>query len=153
MKATTNQQCLATQRLPQSQHEINQALMDLKIKPTCQRNAIASVMFSRAQHLSADQVLCLVNKKGVKASRATVYNTLNLFVKHGLIRQVVIDPSKVFYDSNTAFHYHFYNEDSGELSDFMAGDNHFQLTAALPKNTHKSGLDIIVRVKNLTDKT
>ena len=51
-------------------------------------------------------------------SLATVYNTLGLFASKGLIREVIVDPSKVFYDSNTKPHHHFFNVDTGLLRDF-----------------------------------
>ena len=131
-----------------SQTSIQEVLSRLQIKPTQQRKEIANVMLSKPQHLSAEQVLSLVNSKNdTHVSKATVYNTLNLFVEKGLIRQVIIDPTKVFYDSNTFSHYHFYNEDTGELSDFESNDMKFDLMPTLPENTIKTGIDVIVRVK------
>ena len=70
---------------------IQDLLLSQGIKPTSQRNDIAKVMLEKPQHLSAEEVLILVNKKGAYVSKATVYNTLNLFVEKGLIRQVIID--------------------------------------------------------------
>ena len=127
---------------------VQETLLCQNIKPTNQRVEIARVMLSQPQHLSAEQVLTLVNSNGGLVSKATVYNTLNLFVKKGLIKQVIIDPAKVFYDSNTSSHYHFYNEDTGELSDFESTAMNFEAMPSLPENTAKSGIDIIVRVKN-----
>ena len=60
----------------------------------------------RSEHLSADQVLAIVNQRHPETSRATVYNTLNLFVEKKLIREVIVDPNRVFYDPNTRPHYH-----------------------------------------------
>lgn len=118
------------------------------INPTHQRCEIARVMLSKPQHLSAEQVLSLVNANSPHVSKATVYNTLNLFVEKGLIRQVIVDPTKIFYDSNTSSHYHFYNEDTGELSDFKLNDINLTPFPTLPENTVQSGVDVIVRVKN-----
>ncbi|MCZ6804363.1 MAG: transcriptional repressor [Proteobacteria bacterium] len=129
-------------------NSIELILHRLNINPTSQRNKIARVMLSKPQHLSAEQVLSLVNENSGHVSKATVYNTLNLFVEKGLIRQVIIDPAKVFYDPNTSYHYHFYNEDTGELSDFESKDMNFDLLPSLPENTVQSGIDVIVRVKN-----
>ncbi|GJM17722.1 MAG: transcriptional repressor [Thermodesulfobacteriota bacterium] len=127
---------------------IKETLERSNIKPTSQRTEIARVLLSKAQHLSAEQVLHLVNANDGQVSKATVYNTLSLFVKKGLVRQVIIDPTKIFYDSNTSLHYHFYNEDTGELSDFESDDMGFMPIVLLPENTVKSGVDVIVRVKN-----
>src|ERR1700704_1886995 len=91
------------------------------INPTHQRIEIAHALFSRREHLSADQLLAIVNDRHSETSKATVYNTLNLFLEKKLIREVIVDPNKVFYDPNTAAHHHFYNVDTGELTDIAAG--------------------------------
>jgi Fur family transcriptional regulator, iron response regulator len=129
------------------QDSISKILADCNIKPTNQRYEIARVMLNKPQHLSAEQVLSQVNANGGQASKATVYNTLNMFIEKGLIRQVIVDPTKVFYDSNTSHHYHFYNEDTGELSDFNPLKMTFEPEPSLPENTVQSGIDVIVRVK------
>ena len=86
------------------------------INPTHQRIEIAYALFSKQEHLSADQILAAVNTKHSETSKATVYNTLNLFVEKKLIREVIVDPSKVFYDPNTHEHHHFYDVVSGQLT-------------------------------------
>lgn len=128
--------------------EIRSLLLEHSIRPTSQRVQIAGEFLSHPQHLSADQVLSRVNRKETLVSKATVYNTLNLFVEKGLIRQVIVDSSKVFYDSNTASHHHIYNEDTGQLHDIEASRVTLEKTPALPANTVKTGIDIIIRVKN-----
>ncbi|HEX7813061.1 MAG TPA: transcriptional repressor, partial [Burkholderiales bacterium] len=67
------------------------------INPTHQRIEIAYALFSRHEHLSADQVMAIVNERHSETSKATVYNTLNLFLEKMLIREVIVDPNKVFY--------------------------------------------------------
>ena len=133
-----------------SQASIKEILEQFAINPTHQRYEIACAMLSKPQHLSAEQILLLVNSNGAHVSKATVYNTLNLFVSKGLIKQVIIDPTKIFYDSNTSYHCHYYNEDTGELSDFESNDMSFNRNPSLPENTVQSGVDVIVRVKNAT---
>ena len=68
------------------------------INPTHQRIEIAHALFSRCEHLSAEQVMAIVNERHSETSKATVYNTLNLFLEKSLIREVIVDPNKVFYD-------------------------------------------------------
>jgi len=68
------------------------------VAPTHQRLEIAHVLFGRGEHLSADRILALVNERHAETSKATVYNTLNLFRDRGLIREVIVDPKRVFYD-------------------------------------------------------
>jgi len=118
------------------------------ITPTRQRLEIALVMLNRAQHLSADQVLALVNRDGKNVSKATVYNTLGLFSQKGVVREVHIDPNRVFFDSNTGEHYHLYNEDTGILIDIEPADLQLSGSPAVPAGTVLTGVDIIIRVRN-----
>lgn len=118
------------------------------INPTHQRIEIAHAIFSRGEHLSADQILARVNDRASETSKATVYNTLNLFVEKKLIREVIVDPSKVFYDPNPAAHHHFYNVDTGALTDIDARDIRVTGLPALPQGMATEGVDIIVRIRS-----
>ena len=118
------------------------------INPTHQRIEIAHAIFSRGEHLSADQILALVNDRASETSKATVYNTLNLFVGKKLLREVIVDPSKVFYDPNTTPHHHFYDVDTGALTDIDARDIRVTGLPALPQGMAAEGVDIIVRVRS-----
>lgn len=120
------------------QHDIN---------PTHQRIEIAFALFSRQEHLSADQVMLIVNSKHSETSKATVYNTLNLFLEKKLIREVIVDPNKVFYDPNTIPHHHFYDVVNGRLTDIDANDISVQGLPALPDGFETEGVEIIVRVR------
>jgi Fur family iron response transcriptional regulator len=117
------------------------------INPTHQRIEIAYALFSRQEHLSADQVMTIVNDRHAETSKATVYNTLNLFLEKGLIREVIVDPSKVFYDPNTGPHHHLYEVDSGRLTDIKAEDVRIEGLPELPQGMETVGIDLIVRVK------
>ena len=121
------------------------------INPTHQRIEIAHAIFSHGEHLSADRILALVNDRASETSKATVYNTLNLFLEKQLIREVIVDPSKVFYDPNTEPHHHFYNVDSGELTDIDARGIRVTGLPALPRGVKADGVDIIVRIRSGTD--
>jgi Fur family iron response transcriptional regulator len=123
-------------------------LRGLGINPTHQRVEIAHAIFARRVHLSADQILAMVNDRSSETSKATVYNTLNLFLEKKLIREVIVDPSKVFYDPNTEPHHHFYNIDTGELTDIDARDIHVTGLPVLPQGLAAEGVDIIVRVRS-----
>ena len=122
-------------------------LQEHGILPTQQRLLIAAVLLERQQHLSADQVMHLVNGHEHLVSKATVYNTLGLFAKHGLIREVIVDPARVFYDSNTSSHHHFYNIDTGELTDIDSGSMEITELPVTPAGTIAAGVDIIIRVR------
>jgi len=119
------------------------------VSPTNQRVEIAQALFARPQHLSAEQIMQMVNEESdSKASKATIYNTLGLFAKKGLIKEVIVDPSKVFYDSTVSQHFHFYNTDTGELTDIPAGAINIDNLPELPEGTVSTGLEVIVRIKN-----
>jgi len=117
------------------------------INPTHQRIEIAHALFSRQEHLSADQVMAIVNTCHSETSKATVYNTLRLFLEKGLVREVIVDPSKVFYDPNTHPHHHLYEIDSGKLSDIGAEYMQVSGLPPLPAGTVIEGIDLIVRVR------
>ena len=127
--------------------DIGEQLREAGITPTQQRVQIAEILFARPQHMSADQILAVVNSDGPIASKATIYNTLGLFARKGLVREVIVDPSKVFYDSNTSEHHHFYNVDSGELTDIDAREVMISNLPELPEHTQPAGIDIIFRVR------
>lgn len=130
-----------------SRANLAEVLRDHGITPTHQRIEIAHAVFSRREHLSADRILALVNDRASETSKATVYNTLNLFLAKKLVREVIVDPSKVFYDPNPDPHYHFYNVDTGELTDIDARDIKVTGFPALPPGMATEGVDIIVRVR------
>lgn len=119
-----------------------------QISPTRQRVEIGQILFSRPQHLSADQLLELVVSAGHPVSKATVYNTLNLFARKGLIREIIVDPVRVFYDSSTTPHHHFFNVDTGMLSDVPAGNVVLGKLPALPENTTYVDTDVIIRIRS-----
>ena len=132
---------------PYTRDELVEKLRRHDINPTHQRIEIAYALFSRGEHLSADQVLAIVNDRHSETSKATVYNTLNLFLEKQLVREVIVDPNKVFYDPNTRPHHHFYNVDTGELGDFDAAGIEVHGLPDLPEGTVTEGVDIIVRVR------
>ena len=129
-------------------HDIAGTLKAHGVMPTQQRLMIAKVLFERHQHLSADQILGRVNSERDRVSKATVYNTLGLFARKGLVREVIVDPTRVFYDTNTSDHHHFYNVDTGELQDIEASRLECRQLPELPEGTVAAGVNIIVRIRN-----
>jgi Fur family iron response transcriptional regulator len=118
-----------------------------RIAPTHQRLEIAQVLFARCQHLSAEQILQQVNERHAETSKATVYNTLKLFRDRGLVREVIVDPKRVFYDPNTRPHHHLYNVDTGEITDIPADALRLHGVPELPPGLVTEGVDVIVRVR------
>ena len=117
------------------------------ITPTHQRIEIGLVLFEKRWHPSADQILAAVNVRYAETSKATVYNTLKLFRDKGLVRELIVDPVKVFYDSNTNVHHHFYDMSSGEITDIVAEGVRIDGLPPLPPGMVTDGIDIIVRTR------
>ena len=131
-----------------TREDMSALLRQHAINPTHQRIEIAHAMFTHREHLCADQIMAIVNAKHSETSKATVYNTLNLFKQHKLVREVLVDPSKVFYDPNTTPHHHFFNVESGELMDIDGMDVRVEGLPALPDGLVTEGVDVIVRIRS-----
>ena len=84
------------------------------IPVTLQRLAIASAFFERPVHVTAEQLLKQVKASVPETSRATIYNALKLFVEKGLVKELVVNPERVVFDSNTEPHFHLYDIVTGE---------------------------------------
>ncbi|RCN56381.1 transcriptional repressor [Acidiferrobacter thiooxydans] len=138
------------------QDHTSQDLADLLrghgVNPTAQRIEIARLLVYRRIHLTAEDVFRLVNRDGAHVSKATVYNTLGVFAEKGLIREVVIDPTRVVYDSNTAPHHHFYNTETGELFDIEERTMSVAGLPPLPQGTEVEGVEVIVRLRSSADR-
>jgi Fur family iron response transcriptional regulator len=123
-------------------------LRERDVAPTEQRLEIARVLFSLGMHVSAEQILARVNERAALVSKATVYNTLKLFREKGLVREVIVDPNRVFYDPNTVPHHHFYDVDTGMLTDFPANGISISGLPDLPHGVVEDGVEIIIRTRS-----
>jgi Fur family iron response transcriptional regulator len=128
--------------------DLAENLRGLGISPTKQRIAIGEVIFSRNQHISAEQILEKAQEADASVSKATVYNTLNLFVEKKIVRELIIDRAKVFYDPNTDFHHHIYNVDTGEIRDISAESISVTGLPDLPIGVQLEGADVVIRVRS-----
>lgn len=128
-----------------------ETLREHGVIPTAQRVRIGRMILNRAAHFSAEQLHERVNESGNHVSKATVYNTLGLFVEKGLLRQVLVDPSRVFYDSNMSPHHHFYDVESGELEDIDEREIGINALPATPDGVRIEGVDVVVRIRRSTD--
>ena len=136
-----------------SRESIVSMLRACEINPTHQRIEIAQVLFDQRRHLCADQILDLVNARHTETSKATVYNALKLFVEKRLVRQLVVDPDKIFYDPNTEPHHHFYNVVTGQLTDIPASGIRIDNLPALPENLVEDGIDIVIRTRPASERS
>lgn len=121
------------------------------ILPTPQRLKIAEILLARPQHLSAEQIIDRLRKSGSSVSKATVYNTLNLFRESGLIKGLSVDLERRYYDSRTSAHHHFYNVDTGELTDIDEDQVSFKDLPELPQGTESQGVEVLIKVRSLRD--
>lgn len=138
-----------TSNAPAGDPIIEQRLRAAGIIPTRQRVAIARVLLERPQHLSAEQLIARLQADGCdRVSKATVYNTLGLFARVGLVREVIADPSRVFFDSNTREHHHLYDVDSGTLTDIDPGEVHLSALPPIPQDFEVAGIEVFVRVRS-----
>lgn len=139
------------QSTPHSDDAIKALLEQAGIMPTQQRLCIARIILGRPQHMSADQLLTIVNRETSQVSKATVYNTLNLFAEKGLVREVLVDPDKTFFDSNIDKHHHLYNEDTGGLTDVYADCIRPEAMPNLPQGTELVEVDVVIRIRNKSE--
>lgn len=137
-------------KYPMERSEVVRLLQGHNVTPTRQRIEIASYLFQRRQHISADRILEGVNALGSRVSRATVYNTMALFAGKGLVREVLLDRERVFYDTNVADHHHVYDVESGELHDIMHTDVEITRLPEIPEGKEFIGADVIFRVGSKT---
>lgn len=117
------------------------------IRPTEPRLQIAAVLLSSPQHLSAEQIAEALERRGAHVAKATIYNTLNLFAAHGLIRQLTLDGARTWFDSNVDAHYHFHDVHSGALTDVAVGEVQFARLPTVPEGYELAGVDLVIRLK------
>lgn len=118
------------------------------LRPTRQRNELAKLLFRGCnRHLTAETLHAEAVAEGVRVSLATVYNTLHQFTQAGLLRQVVVDATRSYFDTNTGEHQHFYHEDDGMLTDIPGSDMSVGHIPVPPPGTRVERVDVVVRVR------
>ena len=127
-----------------------QALERLKrhrLRPTRQRLALVRLLFERGdRHVTADQLHAEAAAAGVRVSLATIYNTLNQFTAAGVLREVVVEAGRSYFDTNASEHHHILVEPTGELIDIPASDVQVSATPRLPEGMALRRMDVILRV-------
>lgn len=123
-------------------------LRDAGLRPTRQRMALARLLFEAGdRHVTAEQVFEEARAEEIPVSLATVYNTLNQFRDAGLMREVVVEPGRSYFDTNTADHHHFFNAEDGHLTDIPADRLAVAGLPEAPDGTEVERVDVIVRVR------
>jgi Fur family iron response transcriptional regulator len=136
--------------LPDPPGQCARRLAGFGIRPTAQRVRIAGLLLESPQHLSAEQILATLRAAGARVSKATVYNTLNLFAERGVIRQLSVDGARTWFDSNVEPHYHFHDMDTGALVDVPVPEVEFARLPALPEGMEMAGIDLVIRVRKIS---
>jgi len=116
------------------------------VTATKQRLDVGEVILSMPQHSSAEQIIAGIKAMGSRVSKATVYNTLNLFCERGLLRTVNVDPVRQFYDPTVGPHHHFYNMDTGELVDIDPEKVTLQFNGEFPPGMEQRSVDVVIRI-------
>ena len=117
------------------------------LRPTRQRLALARLLQDGGdRHLSAEQLHEEALAAKVRVSLATVYNALHQFTAAGLLREVVVEPGRSYFDTNVEDHHHFYFEDSGRLEDIPGDQVSLANLPEPPKGSRLSRVDVIIRV-------
>ena len=122
-------------------------LREAGLKPTRQRVALASLLFTGPhRHVSCEGLYEEAQGAGADLSLATVYNTLNQFCAAGLMREVHLDGERAWFDTNTDTHHHFYVEETGALMDIPADRISIGNLPSPPRGFAVEGVDVVVRL-------
>jgi len=118
------------------------------LRPTRQRLALARLLFDDGdRHVSAEELHGQAAEAGFKVSLATVYNTLHQFTGAGLLRQVVVDAGRTYFDTNIVDHHHFFFEDSGRLQDVDGASVALATLPEPPPGARIARVDVIIRIQ------
>ena len=125
-----------------------QRLKQAGLRPTRQRIALAGLLFGAGdRHVTAEQLHGEAGAAGTRISLATIYNTLHQFTAAGLLREVVVETGRSYFDTNIGSHHHFYYEDSGDIVDIEASNVAFAALPATPDGHEIAAVDVVIRVR------
>jgi Fur family transcriptional regulator, iron response regulator len=129
-------------------HDVNEMLQAAGLRPTRQRMALGWLLFGKgARHLTAEMLYEEATLAKVPVSLATVYNTLNQLTDAGLLRQVSVDGTKTYFDTNVSAHHHFYLENNHELVDIPDPHLVLQKMPEVPDGYEIARVDMVVRLR------
>jgi Fur family iron response transcriptional regulator len=117
------------------------------VRATSQRVRVAELLLTAPRHVTAEQILGALRDGAGPVSKATVYNTLKLFVDHGLVRQIHVDPERCVYDSMMAPHHHFQVLETGQMIDIRPEDLEFAKLPPLPPGTEIADVEVVIRLR------
>lgn len=128
-------------------------LKEVGLRPTRQRLALGKLLFESdgkpvERHVTAEQLHAEAMSQGVRVSLATIYNTLNQFTDAGMLREVVVEPGRSYFDTNIWDHHHFFFEDSGKLVDIPGEEVQLKSVPTPPEGAKVQRVDVIIRVSD-----
>jgi Fur family iron response transcriptional regulator len=117
------------------------------LRPTRQRLALAGLLFDgNDRHVTAEHLHGEAQAARIKVSLATIYNTLHQFTAAGLLREVVVEPGRSYFDTNVSDHHHFYCDGDGRLEDIPGDSISLACLPTPPAGMTISRVEVIIRI-------
>lgn len=128
--------------------ELRDKLRRVGLRPTRQRVSLGWLLFGKGdRHITAEILFEEASRARVPVSLATVYNTLHQFTEAGLLRQLALDGSKAYFDTNPSEHHHFFLEEEGEVMDMPECGISVDSLPEAPEGMEIAGVEVIVRLR------
>lgn len=129
-------------------HDVKAMLRQVGLRPTRQRMALGWILFGKGdRHLTAEMLYEEATRARVPVSLATIYNTLHQFTEVGLLRQVAVDGSKAYFDTNVTAHHHFFVEGEDEVLDIPGAEVMIGKIPTPPEGFEIARVDVVVRLR------
>jgi Fur family transcriptional regulator, iron response regulator len=129
-------------------HDVLALLREAKLRPTRQRMALGWLLFGKGdRHLTAEMLYEEAHRAKIAVSLATVYNTLHQFTDAGLLREVTVNGSKTYFDTNVSDHHHFFIESEHNLVDIPDANSIVGELPQVPEGYEISRVDVVVRLR------
>lgn len=133
---------------PRPASDVVERLRAAGLRPTRQRVALARLLFDgRDRHVTAEHLHGEALAQQIRVSLATIYNTLHQFTGAGLLREVVVEPGRSYFDTNTDDHHHFFCESTGHLQDIPGDKVMVGQLPTPPDGSAISRVDVIIRIR------
>jgi Fur family transcriptional regulator, iron response regulator len=130
--------------------DVREKLRHVHLRPTRQRVALGWLLFGRGdRHLTAESLFEEAQKARIPVSLATIYNTLNQFTAAGLLREIAVEGSRAYFDTNTSDHHHFHVEGETGLLDIPDCGLHIANLPAPPEGMEIARVEVVVRLRRI----
>ena len=124
-------------------------LQGVSLRPTRQRLVLAKLLFDDVdRHITAESLHHDANQTGAKVSLATIYNTLHQFVDAGLLKEVIVNSNRTYFDTNVSDHHHIYLNEEDTLQDIPTNDLIISSLPGAPEGKKISGVSVVVHMEN-----